>query len=295
MNTLMSILRTCCLAAVVASQAVLMAQTDTFGYKATDLTAYSYFDVAATGATMLRGSDDAVATLSLPFTFRFYGVNYSSVCVSSNGLLSFGSCIPNDFTNLDLTSQSPTGNQPLIAPFWMDLTFSDASTGSVVYETLGTAGARRFIVQWNNATALNVPGTLQFQVILLEGSNDLLFQYRNVDVASAQVSKGASATVGIRGGGGESNGQRIQWSYKMPVITSGSAIRFSAPVSAVPIEVTSRFKITTSAFVLNRQIKSANSDLYRHIDANEHVQCARGPSACGRSHWSSGKRVGLLV
>src|SRR5437762_13430566 len=82
---------------------------DAFGYTATATTPYSYVDVSSTGVSVLAGDDDSSASLNLPFSFRFYGIGYTSLCVSTYRLISFGSCVPYDFTNLDLTAQRPTG------------------------------------------------------------------------------------------------------------------------------------------------------------------------------------------
>jgi hypothetical protein len=213
--------------------AVLLPQanaTDSFGFSATAAVPYSYINIAASGASVLAGYDDSAATLALPFPFSFYGVTHSSLCVSTNGLIAFGGCVPSDFTNLDLTVQSPAGNRPLIAPFWMDLTFSQAGAGSIVYQTLGAAPNRQFVVQWNNAAALNTTGLLNFQVILSEDGR-ILFQYQNVESGSAAVNRGASATVAIRGASGHSNGYRTQWSYRAPVLKNGLAIQFTSSLT----------------------------------------------------------------
>lgn len=228
-----------------------MAQ-DSFGYTATSAVPFSYQNISGTGVSVLSGADDATATLNIPFPFRFYGINYTSLCASSNGVLSFGSCLSGDYNNLDLTSQSPAGNQPLIAPFWSDLTFSVPGAGSLVYQTLGAAPNRLFIVQWNNTTALNVPGTLNFQVILAETTNTITFQYLNVQSTSAAIDKGASATVGIRDASGQANGRRIQWSFRSAVLSNNQAIRFTPPPAAAPVEVTSSISAIPSAFALNR-------------------------------------------
>ncbi len=135
--------------------------------------------------------------------------------MSTNGLISFGSCVANDFANIDLSSQSPGGDQPLIAPFWMDLTFALPGGGSVVYETRGVAPNRQFFVQWNNVYALNTQGGLNFEVVLNETSNVIGFQYQTVQNGSSLVSGGKSATVGIRGASGNVNGDETEWSYQM--------------------------------------------------------------------------------
>jgi hypothetical protein len=237
---------------LAAAPIALQADTDTFGYTSSSAVAFSYVDVASTGTSVLANSDDATSTISLPFSFRFYGIGYTSLCISTNGLLSFGSCVANDFTNLDLTVQSPAGNQPLIAPFWSDLTFSVPGAGSAVYQTLGTSPTRQFVIQWNNATVLNISGNLNFQAILYEGSNNILFQYQAVQSSSAAVSNGAGATVGIRNTDGQNNGNRLQWSYDVAALANNTAILFTAPAAAQVSDVTSKMKVTTSAFTLNR-------------------------------------------
>ncbi len=237
---------------LTAAPAALWADSDKFGYTSTSAVAFSYVDIAATGTSILANGDDASSTISLPFSFRFYGIGYTSLCISTNGLLSFGSCVANDFTNLDLTVQSPPGNQPLIAPFWSDLTFAVPSAGPVVYQTLGTAPTRQFVVQWNNATVLNISGNLNFQAILYEGSNNILFQYQTVQSSSAVVSNGAGATVGIRNTDGQTNGNRLQWSYHVAALANNMAIQFTAPAVTPATDVTSQMRVTTSAFTLNR-------------------------------------------
>jgi hypothetical protein len=215
-------------AALLLMAAGTLGAQSSSGYKVTDAVAFSYQNIAGTGIAVLAGADDGTAVINTPFPFLFFGTSYTSLCVSTNGLIAFGSCVPNDFNNLDLTSQGPPGNQPLIAPFWTDLTFAAPGAGSVVYQTLGAAGSRQFVIQWNNAMALNAPGALNFQAILLEGSNDIVFQYQSVESSDPAVNKGAGATVGIRGMNGQSTGNRLQWSYRAPVLKNGQAIRFIA-------------------------------------------------------------------
>jgi hypothetical protein len=236
----------------LAALSPLRADSDAFGYTASSAVPFSYADIGATGISILANGDDATATIAIPFSFRFYGIGYTSLCVSTNGLISFGTCLANDFGNVDLTTQSPAGNQPLIAALWSDLTFAVPGAGSVVYQTLGSAPTRQFVIQWNNATVLNVPGNLNFQAILYEVNNNLLFQYQTVSSSSAAVSGGASATVGIRNTDGQSNGNRLQWSYHVAALADNTAIQFTAPAAAEATDVTSSVKVITSAFVLNR-------------------------------------------
>ena len=154
-------LRRMVLAALVVSVPGLWAGSkgpDAGQYTATDATMYSFIDIAGAGgsSSVLADTDDGAALLTLPFGFQFYGHVYTTVCVSANGLLTFvapgaacGSAV--DFANADLSVAGPPGDAPAIMPLWSDLTFQVPGAGAVYYQTFGTAGSRRFIVQWNHA------------------------------------------------------------------------------------------------------------------------------------------------
>jgi len=209
---------------------------DAFGYVANDATVYSFVDIASSGVGVLAGADDDQAIVNIGFAFQFYGQSYASVCLSTNGLISFGGCNM-AFANQDLTASSPPGNLPTVAPFWSDLTFSEAGSGAIHYQMLGTAPNRRFVVQWTNAYPINAPEGITFQAILFESGNQILFQYRDVSAgAGFPVSLGGRATVGIRDINGQANGRRLQWSYNAPVLRSGMALEF-APVGSTPVDL----------------------------------------------------------
>jgi hypothetical protein len=133
---------------------------DSGGYTATDATIYSFIDISGGGGgtSVLSGSDDSTAALTLPFTFQFYGMNYTLVCASSNGAIYFvpdsAACAAvataNDFANTDLTVSGTPNDLPGVLPFWTDLTFQQAGAGAIFYQSLGAVGSRRFVVQWNN-------------------------------------------------------------------------------------------------------------------------------------------------
>jgi hypothetical protein len=216
---------------------------DSASYTATDAAVYSFIDVAggSGGASVLAGVDDGVALLTLPFPFQFYGVSYSYVCVSSNGLAYFvtgaGGCPPVnplvDFANTDLTATAAPGDAPAILPFWSDLTFNVAGAGAVYYQTKGAPGSRQFVIEWSNAYPQGSANPVTFEAVLYEGSNNILFQYQTVDLGAGNAATGGKlSTVGIRAPGGNANGRQIEWSYNAAVLANSTAIRFSPPSSA---------------------------------------------------------------
>ena len=206
---------------------------DAYGYTASDV-GYAWGDISATGAKRLTSDSDGFASADLPFTFTFYGQDYTKVYWSINGLMTFGAG-SEQFTNQNLASAGATWTYdgPSIAPLWDDWESSAYIANDGTYhQTNGTAGDRQFIVQWNllqhEDDAAN-RSEITFQAILLESSGAILIQYNDVAVGHTGIDNGKSATVGIRDTGGAASGRNLQWSYNQAVIANGTAIRF-API-----------------------------------------------------------------
>jgi hypothetical protein len=194
------------------------------GYTATDSVVFSFADLAggSGGVSVLSGIDDGVAPLTLPFPFRFYGTAYNVVCVSANGALYFVANAPacsgiDDFANVDITTAPTPNDLPAALPFWTDLSFESAGSGSVLYQTLGALGSRRFVVQWNNAVPVGGASPVTFQAVLSEGTHTLLFQYQSVGAGSANAT----------------NNKHLSWSFNAPSLQNQTAVSFSAPVVIV--------------------------------------------------------------
>ncbi|MBZ5584659.1 MAG: hypothetical protein LAQ30_21105 [Acidobacteriia bacterium] len=120
----------------------------------------------------------------------------------------------------------------MAAPLWTDLTTLMAGGDAVYYKTVGTAGSRQFVAQWNNVYVVGSIAPVVFQAVLYEGTNKILFQYQTIG------SGGASATVGVRDVSGQTSGCRMQWSYKADVLKDGSAVLFTPADTLDPVAVT---------------------------------------------------------
>ena len=161
--------------------------------------AFAFEDISSTGTVIagLDGADDTSLSIALLFTFDFFGTSYSSIFVSTNGLLTFGAGVA-AFTNTDLTT-SPT--QAAIAPFWDDLI---VPAGGVLTQTFGAPGSQRFVIQWNNVSFFSggaAGDALTFEATLFQGSNNIQFNYLDLVSGAAGGNNGASATVGIKDAG----------------------------------------------------------------------------------------------
>jgi hypothetical protein len=123
---------------------------------------------------------------TLPFTFRFYGEDYTRITICSNGWAAFG-----DQDDFDMFRNYPIpGEQApdaMIAPFWDDLATTPAPLGVWDYYE---ADSDRYIIQWKASIAGGIGGTTNdFEVILLDqeryptrdGNGIVVVQYKRVE------------------------------------------------------------------------------------------------------------------
>jgi hypothetical protein len=159
-------------------------------------------DISGTGTVIagLTNVDDASVSIPIEFTFPFYGVGQTTVFVSSNGLLTFGTG-NTAFTNADLTT---TPAQASIAAFWDDLHTGGGQPGSnVFFQVSGSGPDQRLTVQWNQIrffTGSAAGDTITFQAQLFADGR-IKFNYQDLASGAAAGNDGASATVGIKGVG----------------------------------------------------------------------------------------------
>ena len=124
---------------------------------------------AITGTTLFSGlwDDSNSSLLTLPFTFTYNGINYTTVGVNSNGFITMGAVTSTVYCGL----QTSAANS--IAAYGTDLVGNTGST--VQYTTSGTAPNRKFIVQWTDCKHYAATGDhFSFQLVLNETSNTVV-------------------------------------------------------------------------------------------------------------------------
>lgn len=175
-------------------------------------------------------TDDTVyGTVNIGFSFNFYGTNYTSCYVTSNGVVEFGSS-SSAYSN---TALSSAGISNAIFAFWDDLyqrtsLNSDITTKTVTSGSAGNPyGHDIFIIQWTNYgfySSSSLPmGT--FQVILIKDTNQIVLNYRALSSTTGgnADSHGASATIGVA----YSTTRNTQYSYNTSAVYSGQAITYT--------------------------------------------------------------------
>jgi serine protease len=180
--------------------------------------------IDATGGTPYTLVQDGSVTVPIGFEFPFYGEPQTSITISENGFLTFGSPVPGI-----LNASIPNAALPnaIIAPYWDDL---DGGAGTIYSTVQGVAPARQMIVAWHDAVPLGGESPITFQAILYESTGDIEYQYLATDAGNPQVGDGASATIGVEGYEGL---EGTAYSVNRAKVAGGVAIRFT-PVEATP-------------------------------------------------------------
>jgi len=198
-----------------------------------------YATISGTGTllTAISGCDDCQTLLPLPFTFNFYGTDYTQVSVVSNGFLQFTGN-STTFTNVPLPATAVPNNA--IYPLWDD--FNPLTQGDVYYQVDGTSPNQTLTIEWFNVSQYTGGGVWpitseNFQVVLFEGSNDIEFRYGTISAASTT---GVDQGAGLGNDGGDysvgienATGTEAAWTSGRALGTGNMTLRLNSNTSLV--------------------------------------------------------------
>jgi MYXO-CTERM domain-containing protein len=196
-----------------------------------DVGGYTYIDSNSAGGPVYAYQfaptlvstlpDDGQFDITLPFSFTFYGLTYTTISVNSNGGLAFGAGEYLTFSN----SCGPSTTLDLVAPFWDDLNPADIDSTGVYHGVAGTAPNRVYLVEWWNIDNYADTGDLSVEVKLFEADGAIEFHYWDTDLGDPLYTNGASATVGLAAG----SFSQLQYSCNTASVTANLAVRFEPP------------------------------------------------------------------
>ncbi len=192
---------------------ILAQRRDTFGYTCTDALPFNWNP--GDTLTPLTG-DDATITVPIGFTFNFYGTDYTSINISTNGNVHFG---PPNTSYTSVCIPSPGAIRSLIAPLWDDLILPP---GSVYTKLEGDPGTRVRVYEWRDVGFYSGGGMTTMEILLYEGTNQITFQYNRTDGRA----DGRNATIGIQNAAGT---DALQYSCHQASVAAGKRIDFFAP------------------------------------------------------------------
>ena len=139
--------------------------------------AFSWYDIKTLGTRVWGGegtnTDDAYSTISLPFTFPFYGTNYTQLTLDTNGIVYPGVRTAYAFANQVLPNSVSGSPAALIAGFWDDL-FVD-SLAEVRFHTID---ATTFVILYDNVKAFSSSNRITFQIVF-RADGQIAVQYQD--------------------------------------------------------------------------------------------------------------------
>ena len=233
-----------------APEASARTGSDDYGYifkdsSESDGPTYDWTDIVSTGTKLLGSTTDgAQGPFNIGFDFEFYEASYDKFYNGGdNGYITFGGSVSNAWTPYAIPASQLGPNA--IAAGWFDGGFctSRNPNSGVYYETVGAEGSRELIIQmqdqvyWSardgtsycssgSAWATN---TLTWQIILKEGSNEVVLQYK--DATGGSYYDNEYLTAGIQGNiGGTQYG--LQYKYRSSpssTIADSTAVQFIPP------------------------------------------------------------------
>lgn len=131
-------------------------------------------NIVNVGTQLSLGDDDGVF-VNIPFAFNYFGVDRTSIGISSNGFATFGTDVTT-FSNVPIPDIAPPNG--ILAPMWDD--FNPSAGGTIYYATTGVAPNRAFLVEWLNVPQFASTDANTFELILFENSNKISFRYLSV-------------------------------------------------------------------------------------------------------------------
>ncbi len=108
--------------------------------------------------------------IDLPFTFRYFGNDYNSINVSTNGWIGLGSSNSTS-TGMGVTLPNAAAPNNVIHAITADLDFRSPTTSSIEYFYEGGSPDRKFVVRYNDIKFFGTTGTANVEVILYETTN----------------------------------------------------------------------------------------------------------------------------
>lgn len=159
------------------------------------MSAIPYAPTVGSGASAVTGDDANSAAITIPFTFTYFGANYTQLFVCSNGYVQMGTTAgPTNVYAQNLPATATPNN--MIAGVFSDLNIQGPA--QVTTYTTGVSPNRIFTIYFNNcpfySSSTTTTGNTNFQIQLYETGNVIEIHVGNV---TGQSTTTANKTLGI--------------------------------------------------------------------------------------------------
>ncbi|MBC7554609.1 MAG: hypothetical protein H7257_11590, partial [Taibaiella sp.] len=177
-------------------------------------------------STGITADDGWSGTLSLGFTYNFYGNNYTSCLIGSNGAVSFNTSLAGSGFGWSITSVL-LGNANVrncVCGPWCDIYIP--AGGTITYSSIGTAPYRKFMATWCRTRMYSC--TSQWtttQIILYETTNLAEVHIAHKTICSSW--NGGYAIVGVQNAAGSAATAAPSRDYPTTWSATNEAWRFT--------------------------------------------------------------------
>jgi hypothetical protein len=190
---------------------------DSFGYiwidsDEPDGPAFDWVDISSIGTPIDFGADiddGNSGPLALGFTFPFYGNEFNSINVCSNGWASFTDGSSTEYGNPPIPDPEPPNN--MLAAFYDDLNFENGGTGYFYTNNVDSA-----VITWDHVPDWRQEGIFTFQIIL---SRPAGITYQYLEMGPGRMDE---CTIGIENSDGTVG---LQMAYNATYVHDDLAIR----------------------------------------------------------------------
>ncbi len=157
---------------------------------------YSHVDLSSTGGTDLGLGTGDSATLTLPFTFPFYGTDWTEITVHSTGVVSMGSGSndPGGFAAAGGCVADGTVSDAFVAPLWDDW---DLDLGGAVYYQTWTDS---IFVQWADIYRDSATTSSQDFGVWLHANGEIHIMFDDLWGGTSDLSYGRLGATGVQDG-----------------------------------------------------------------------------------------------
>ncbi|AWI25645.1 Ig-like domain-containing protein [Flavobacterium pallidum] len=240
--------------------------------------------VPVSGGTSLPLDDVGWGGLPIGFNFNFFGTNYSTINVGSNGTVQFGALnLTNttglaDFSFTTLPSASEPFNMVAILAMDNDLSTSGAFNGAIKYWTEGYAPNRKFIVSYENVREFGDTKISTAQGIFYETTGVIevhVTSSTNVDRVKLVGVNNGNGTIGVLA---YASGTSASASPQNPISTS-FAFRFSPPSNYTTTWFANGVQFATGTNLFSQVVSPAVTTTYSITYTNQTTLCTNAPGS----------------
>ncbi|OYU78982.1 MAG: hypothetical protein CFE23_16185, partial [Flavobacterium sp. BFFFF1] len=240
--------------------------------------------VPISGGTSTPLDDVGWGGIPIGFNFNFFGTNYSTINIGSNGTVQFGALnLTNttglaDFTFTTLPSVSEPFNMVALLAMDNDLSTSGTANGTIKYWTEGYSPNRKFVVSYENVREFGDTKTSTMQGIFYETTGIIevhVTNSTNVDRVKLVGVNNGNGTIGVLA---YASGTTASASPQNPITTS-FAYRFAPPSNYTTTWFANGVQFATGTNIFSQVVSPSVTTTYSITYTNQTTLCTNAPGS----------------